>query len=168
MGTAATNLSYTVAGNKDFDPKHDLPFIGSFIGTKSNVDAREFSKVEDKIKAMDKRINALKDKPEALERYLDSNPDAYAAVEFYNEQVNGQLREVRAVANQVRANGELTPRERKLQLEEINGISSTIKRQRWQEEAIPHTHSSVGEDPCRFIERSVIRRRLLAHLGISD
>jgi len=129
MGTAATNLSYTVAGNKDFDPKHDLPFIGSFIGTKSNVDAREFSKVEDKIKAMDKRINALKDKPEALERYLDSNPDAYAAVEFYNEQVNGQLREVRAVANQVRANGELTPRERKLQLEEINGISSTIKRQ---------------------------------------
>jgi hypothetical protein len=129
MGTAATNLSYTVAGNKDFDPKHDLPFIGSFIGTKSNIDAREFSKVEDQIKAIDKRINSLKDKPEMLDRYLEANPNAYAAVEFYNAQVNGQLRQVRAVANQVRANGELTPRERKLQLEEINGISSTIKRQ---------------------------------------
>jgi len=129
MGTAATNLSYTVAGNKDFDPKHDLPFIGSFIGTKSNVDAREFSKVEDQIKAMDKRINSLKDKPEMLERYLEANPNAYGAVEFYNEQVNGQLREVRAVANQVRANSELTPRERRLQLDEINGISNTIKRQ---------------------------------------
>ena len=129
MATAATNLSYTVTGDKDFDPKNDLPFIGSFIGTKSNVDAREFSKVEDQIKAIDKRINSLKDKPEALERYLEANPNAYGAVEFYNAQVNGQLREVRAVANQVRANGELTPRERKLQLEEINGISSTIKRQ---------------------------------------
>jgi len=129
MGTAATNLSYSVAGNKDFDPKHDLPFVGSFIGTKSNIDAREFSKVEDQIKAIDKRINSLKDKPEMLDRYLEANPNAYAAVEFYNAQVNGQLRQVRAVANQVRANGELTPRERKLQLEEINGISSTIKRQ---------------------------------------
>lgn len=129
MGTAATNLSYSVAGNKDFDPKHDLPFIGSFIGTKSNIDAREFSKVEDQIKAIDKRINSLKDKPEMLDRYLEANPNAYAAVEFYNAQVNGQLRQVRAVANQVRANGELTPRERKLQLEEINGISGTIKRQ---------------------------------------
>ena len=64
-----------------------------------------------------------------LDRYLEANPNAYAAVEFYNAQVNGQLRQVRAVANQVRANGELTPRERKLQLEEINGISGTIKRQ---------------------------------------
>ena len=129
MATAATNLSYTVTGDKDFDPKHDLPFIGSFIGTKSNIDAREFSKVEGQIKAIDKRINSLKDKPEMLDRYLEANPNAYAAVEFYNAQVNGQLRQVRAVANQVRANGELTPRERKLQLEEINGISGTIKRQ---------------------------------------
>jgi hypothetical protein len=129
MGTAATNLGYTVTGNKDFDPKNDLPFIGSFIGTKSNVDAREFSKVEEQIKGIDKRINSLKDKPEALERYLEANPNAYGAVEFYNQQVNGQLREIRAVANQVRANGELTPRERKLQLEEINGMSNMLKRQ---------------------------------------
>lgn len=129
MGTAVTNLGLSVAGQKDFDPKNDMPFIGSFIGTKSNVDAREFSKVEEQIKAFDKRINALKDKPEALNRFLDNNADAYSAVQFYNHQVNGQLRQLRAVANQIRANDELTPRERKLQLEEINGMSNIVKRQ---------------------------------------
>jgi len=129
MATAVTNLGLTVAGQKGFDPKNDIPLIGSFIGTKSNIDAREFSKVEEQIKAFDKRINSLKDKPELLNNYLESHQDEYAAVQFYNHQVNGQLRQLRAIANQIRANDELTPRERKLQLEEINGMSNIVKRQ---------------------------------------
>jgi len=129
MATAVTNLGLTVAGQKGFDPKNDIPFIGSFIGTKSNIDAREFSKVEEQIKGFDKRINALKDKPELLSSYLDSHQDEYAAVQFYNNQVNGQLRQLRTIANQIRANDDLTPRERKLQLEEINGMSNIVKRQ---------------------------------------
>lgn len=131
MATAVTNLGLTVAGQKGFDPKNDIPLIGSFIGTKSNIDAREFSKVEEQIKAFDKRINSLKDKPDLLNNFLQSE-DAqkqYAAVQFYNNQVNGQLRQLRTVANQIRANDELTPRERKLQLEEINGMSNIVKRQ---------------------------------------
>jgi hypothetical protein len=129
MATAATNLGLTVTGQKGFDPKNDMPLIGSFIGTKSNVDAREFSKVEEQVKAFDKRINALKDKPELLDSYLKTHENEYAAVQFYNDSVNGQLRQLRAAANQIRASDELTPRERKLQLEEINGISNIVKRQ---------------------------------------
>ena len=129
MATAVTNLGLTVAGQKGFDPKNDIPLIGSFIGTKSNIDAREFSKVEEQVKAFDKRINALKDKPELLDSYLKTHENEYAAVQFYNDSVNGQLRQLRAAANQIRANDELTPRERKLQLEEINGMSNIVKRQ---------------------------------------
>jgi hypothetical protein len=129
MGTAATNLAFTVTGSKDFDPKHDLPFIGSFIGTKSNVDAREFSKVEGQVKELSKRINSLQDKPEILDRFLEGNENLYDAVKFYDQQVNGQLKKVREVANQIRADREMTPRERRLELDEINGIANTIKRQ---------------------------------------
>lgn len=129
MGTAATNLAFTVTGSKDFDPKHDLPFIGSFIGTKSNVDAREFSKVEGQVKELSKRINSLQDKPEILDRFLEGNENLYDAVKFYDQQVNGQLKKVREVANQIRADRDMTPRERRLELDEINGIANTIKRQ---------------------------------------
>ena len=129
--TAAFDMGMNVTGQKDFDIKNDMPFVGSFMGTKSNVDAREFSKVEEKIKGFDKRINSLKDKPELLNNFLQSE-DAqkqFAAVQFYNNQVNGGLRQLRTVANQIRANDSLTPRERKNQLEEIVNMQNIVKRQ---------------------------------------
>jgi len=129
--TAAFDMGMNVTGQKDFDAKNDMPFLGSFMGTKSNVDAREFSKVEEKVKAFDKRINSLKDKPELLSSFLQSE-DAqkqFAAVQFYNQQVNGQLRQLRTVANQIRANDAFSPRERKTQLEEIVNMQNIVKRQ---------------------------------------
>ena len=53
----------------------------------------------------------------------------YAAVQFYNNQVNGQLKTLREVANKVRVNESLTPRERKNQVEEIVNMENIIKRQ---------------------------------------
>jgi hypothetical protein len=129
--TAAFDVGYTLTGQKDFDLKYDLPLLGSFIGTKSNVDAREFNKVETQVKAFDKRINSLKDKPELLDRFMQSE-DAqkqFAAVQFYNHQVNGQLRQLRASANQVRADNKLNPRERKVQLDEIIKMENIVKSQ---------------------------------------
>jgi hypothetical protein len=129
--TATFDIGLSATGQKDFDVKTDMPFLGSFMGTKSNVDAREFSKVEEKVKSFDKRINSLKDKPELLSSFLQSE-DAqkqFAAVQFYNNQVNGQLRQLRTVANQIRANDEFSPRERKTQLEEIINMQNIVKRQ---------------------------------------
>ena len=129
--TATFDMGMNITGQKDFDAKNDLPFIGSFLGTKSNVDAREFSKVEERIKGFDKRINALKDKPELLSNYLQSedNQKQYAAVQFYNNQVNGQLKLLRELANKVRVNESLTARERKNQVEEIVNMQNIVKRQ---------------------------------------
>jgi hypothetical protein len=129
--TASFDIGLSITGQKDFDAKTDMPFLGSYMGTKSNIDSREFSKVEAKVKAFDKRINSLKDKPELLNNFLQSE-DAqkqYAAVQFYNSQVNGQLRQLRTVANQIRANDEFSPRERKTQLEEIIKMQNIVKRQ---------------------------------------
>ena len=127
MASSATNVGLTVAGAKEFDPKNDMAFLSSFIGSKSNIDAREFSSIEKQVKEMEKRINALKDRPEQLQKFMDANPTAYPAVQFYNSQVNGSLRQIRSAANQVRANKDLTIMERKEQLKQLNDMSNLVK-----------------------------------------
>jgi len=76
---------------------------------------------------MEQRINSLKDSPEQLEKFMEDNPNAYSAVQFYNMQVNGTLRNIRTMANQVRANKDLTIMERKEQLKQLNDMSSLVK-----------------------------------------
>jgi hypothetical protein len=127
MASSATNVGLTVAGAKEFDPKNDMVFLSSFIGSKSNIDAREFSSIEKQVKKMEQRINSLRDRPEQLEKFMEDNPNAYSAVQFYNMQVNGTLRNIRTMANQVRANKDLTIMERKEQLKQLNDMSSLVK-----------------------------------------
>ena len=124
----ATNLAMTATGYKEPDIRNDVALLASFFGSKSNVDAREFSKVEKDILDMSKRINALKNQPEALERYLRDHATDYALVQFYNQAVNGTLRQLREAANVIRANPELTPKERKAQVDEIVKLQNYVKR----------------------------------------
>jgi hypothetical protein len=78
---------------------------------------------------MDKRINSLKDKPEMLSRYMESNPMDYYMVQYYNQQVNGSLKQLRTVAGQIRSSVDLSIRDRKLQTEQINQMENVVKRQ---------------------------------------
>ena len=96
--TGVTNLGLAVTGQKEVDLKNDTLFLNSFFGTKSNVDAREFSQVENKIKAMEKRVNAVKDKPDLFASYMQDNPTDLYLVDFYNKQVNGSLRQLRSLS----------------------------------------------------------------------
>jgi hypothetical protein len=127
--TGVTNLGLTVTGQKDFDLKNDTIFLSSFIGTKSNVDAREFSQAENRIKQIDKRINAVKDKPEILERYMKDSPTDFYLVDFYNKQVNGSLRQLRSAANKIRVDSNLSIKERKQQLDDVIKMENMVKRQ---------------------------------------
>ena len=126
--TGVANTAMSAAGYKEADLRNDVPVLASFFAGKSNVDAREFSKVEKQIQQMDKRINALKDKPEMLEKYLNEHSQDYALVQFYNQAVNGSLKQLRQVANQIRANPDLSPKERKSELDEIIKLQNAVKR----------------------------------------
>jgi hypothetical protein len=126
--TNAGNLAMTATGYKDADIRNDVAVLASFFGTKSNVDAREFSKVEKDILAMDQRIKALKNRPEMLQEYLQDHAQDYALVQFYNQAVNGTLRQLRAHANVIRANPELSMKDRKNQLDEIVKLQNHVKR----------------------------------------
>ena len=126
--TGVSNLGLTLTGKKDFDLKNDTLFLSSFIGSKSNVDAREFSKAETRIKAMEKRINSLKDKPEMFREYIQENPSDYFLVQYYNSTVNGQIRNLRAMANKVRTDKDISLRDRKEKLDEIVKLQNMAKR----------------------------------------
>ena len=124
------NVGLTLSGDKEFDLKQDSLLAASFVGTKSNVDAREFSKAENQIKEIAKRLNALEStSPERYAEYIAKNPENYALVEYYNSQVNGTLRDLRAMANMIRASSDLTPKERKVQIDMIVNLQNMVKRQ---------------------------------------
>ena len=126
--TGVSNLGLTLTGKKDFDLKNDTLFLSSFIGSKSNVDAREFSKAETRIKSMEKRINSLKDKPEMFRQYIEDNPTDYFLVQYYNSTVNGPIRDLRATANKIRTDKDMNLRERKEKLDEVIKLQNMVKR----------------------------------------
>ena len=126
--TGVSNLGLTLMGKKESDMRNDIPFFSSFLGSKSNLDAREFSNAENRIKEMDKRINALKDKPEMFREYIDSHAKDYYLVQYYNSAVNGSLRDLRAVANKIRTDKDMPILERKQRLDEIIKLQNMTKR----------------------------------------
>jgi hypothetical protein len=126
--TGVSNLGLSAFGMKEIDVKNDMPFLSSFIGSKSNVDAREYSKAEERIKTMEKRINSLRDKPEMFRKYMEDNAEEYQLVQYYNTANNGALRNFRAIANQYRADPNLSIKERKEKVEEMVKLQNMVKR----------------------------------------
>jgi len=124
----AYNLGLVAAGDKSFNPKTDTILFDSFFGAKSNFDARAFSSVEKQIKEIDKRIKTLETDPDKYIRYVGENPNAVAAVDFYNKAVNQDLKTLRSEANRIRGDRTYTPKERKEMLDNITQMSNLVKR----------------------------------------
>jgi hypothetical protein len=122
------NLALVTAGAKEFNPKTDTILFDSFFGAKSNFDARQFSNVEKQVKNVEKRLKTLEADPIRYAEFVTDNPNYPAAVDFYNKAVNQDLKELRAYANQIRAQRDLTPKERKTQLDNITQMTNLVKR----------------------------------------
>jgi hypothetical protein len=114
-------------GNKSFDAKKDLPLLGSFIGAKSNFDSREFTKVENQIKEIERVLNMFKEDPLQYARYINNNPFAEVLVEQYNSNINGNLKQIRADLNTFRKM-KLPQKERKEIIDALTLQSNIIKR----------------------------------------
>ena len=117
-----------VKGEKDFNPKTDLPLFGSFFGAKSNVDSREFSAVERKIADMERKINMFsKADPMAAIRYDMKHPFDRMLVYSYNQQLNSQLNPLREQAKKIRLM-DLPPNTRDSMLKIVNFQQNLVKR----------------------------------------
>ena len=116
-------------GRKDFNLKTDVPLFGSFFGTRSSVDAREFARVEKEIKHIEKTLNSFKLDPVKYAEYTTKYPMEEAAVDTYNKMLNQQLNPLRAEAKAIRLNQDFTPVTRKLLLQTNKYQADLVKRQ---------------------------------------
>lgn len=133
-------MFFTLFGQKEFDPKRDLIFMDSFFGRKSSVDAREFAQVEKRIQEKEQRLRTVKDRPELMQRYLESNPNDPALVYIYNKLKNQQLKRVREEMNKVKAS-DLSPKERQERLRDLERIRDMTMR------SIIDTFEQYGLEP---------------------
>lgn len=102
LGEMAYNWVDLSKGEKRFNPKTDLALLGSFFGAKSNVDAREFTKVQEKIKDLDVRLKTLnKTNRSTAAEFKAENPGVESAISVYNQQV-ARLDKIRKRANEIR------------------------------------------------------------------
>lgn len=129
VASGLAGLNMVLGQQKDFDPKTDTLLLSSFVGRPGNIDAREFTAVENKLKEMKSRLQQYEGNPVQLTRYLKRYPDAPHLVDVYNKVLGGDLKTIRADANAIRADKSLTPRERKNLIELTNFASNIVKRQ---------------------------------------
>jgi hypothetical protein len=111
-------IGLTVSGQKDFDPKRDLIILESFLSNKSNVDSRQYGKVEEEVLEKQKIINMFKQSnPEKYVDYIMEHPYDEAMIESFNKMAGGDLKKLREAANAIRRMPGLTPKDRKDMLE---------------------------------------------------
>jgi hypothetical protein len=102
IGEMSYNWIDLSKGEKAFNPKTDLALLGSFFGAKSNVDAREFTSVQEKIKDLDTRLKTLnKTNRATAAEFRAENPGVESAINVYNQQV-ARLDKIRKRANEIR------------------------------------------------------------------
>ena len=121
-------IGMTVAGQKQFNPKTDTMVLDSFFGAPSNVDAREFSKVENQIKEKERKLNMFKSDPMRYAEYVAANPFDETIVQIYNQSVGAGLNKLREQSNMYRKMPDLSPKDRKELVDMIKAQENLYKR----------------------------------------
>jgi hypothetical protein len=116
-------------GRKEFNPKTDVPLFGSFFGSKSNVDSRDFSKVEQQVQDMERKIKMFDSNPEMAGQYDAKHPMNRMIVDYYNDGVQNELKDLRSQAKQIRLEQGYSPKERSEILKVITYQQNLVKYQ---------------------------------------
>jgi len=133
IGEITYNWANLDKGEREFTPKYDLPLFGSFFGAKTNVDSRQYGKVEKKIKEIDQRLFSMeKDDPVQHALYVAKNPLYTSVVEAYQSK-QGELNALRQKATEIRTAKYLSPKDRDQILKTITLEQNMLKYQMVQE-----------------------------------
>lgn len=132
VATSAYDLRLFASGEREFRNVDDLdkvvPFIDSFIGTKSNYDAKQYAKVEEQVKDKQRLLNTLKFRPEEYGKYVEKNPLDEEIVKFYERAIQGDLKKLREQANFIRNTSELSTQQKRDLLKENTRMQNLAKR----------------------------------------
>jgi hypothetical protein len=133
MSSAAYDMvGGRVRQDRDFDPKQDLPFVGSFVSNKLNTAARDYYDASDKLKAFQRGYNAAINSPdeEVRNRFLAEFPSSPAIVAIFKSQDQG-LKKLQEPINVINAFAK-TPKERKAAAEDIQRAKKAYMAQSTQ------------------------------------
>ena len=129
LGEIGYNWANLDKGEREFNPKNDVPLFGSFFGAKTNVDSREYGRAEEKIKEIDKRLNSMeKDDPVQHALYVAKYPLYPSIVDTYQSK-QGELNELRRKATEIRNLKGLIPKDRDQILKIITLEQNMLKHQ---------------------------------------
>jgi len=141
-----TGASLIAQGKKEFDTtkdsfRKDVPFIGSFIGAKANVDSREFGSVEKQIKDIKDDLDMFKSNPKEYAEYIERNPMAPAIVDVYDKAKGKYLDKLNHTKNIYERSPDLSPIERQQLVKPIDEAINNIKY------TLVNTFESYGVKP---------------------
>ena len=123
---AETLANMYITDTKQSIPK-DYPLIGSFFGTESSIDAREFGKMEEQIKEKRGLLKMYESNPEQYVKYTEANPMDVFIVDLYDKTTGKDLNDLYHTAKEYRKMKELTPREREALIKPITATINVIK-----------------------------------------
>jgi len=96
------NMGLWLSGKKDFNAHTDTMLFDSFFGTRSNIDARQWSKIEKDLEDRAANIKMFKSDPAQYYEYLAKNPFDAMLTKMYDGDANKQLKNLREEANKWR------------------------------------------------------------------
>jgi hypothetical protein len=132
VATSTYDLRLFATGDREFRSVDDLDKIlvplDSFIGTRSNYDARQYEKVKEKIEDKQRRLNSLKFRSQEYLDYIEKNPYDLEMVDFYNKAINGELKTLQQDAKYIRMADDLSTQTRRDLLKENTRMQNMAKR----------------------------------------
>ena len=91
-----------------------------------NIDAQQFSNIENKIKHIEGIMKEFATNPEMEAKYAEKHPLHDSVVKYYNKEL-APLNELRKEANEYRLNQYLTPKERS-ELLKLNTMQANVMK----------------------------------------
>jgi hypothetical protein len=132
VATSTYDLRLFASGDREFRSVDDLdrvvPFIDSFIGTRSNYDARQYADVERQVQKKMQILNSLKFRPDEYTRHVEKNPADEEMVKFYERAIRTDLAKLREDANFIRNTSELSTQQKRDLLKENTRMQNLAKR----------------------------------------
>jgi len=126
---AVTGTAQTLAGQKDFDLKTDLPVFGSLLGHAADADARQYNDTSNEIQNIKTRLSTLMNtnNQAAYSKFVAEHPSAPMLVKQYDLLTN-RMNKYNRMLNDVRAS-DMTPKERKQRVDDLRSMRSLYMKQ---------------------------------------
>ena len=116
-------------GRKEFNPKTDIPLLGSFFGARSSLEGREYAALMKEMDDVRTRVRTFELKPEQEVRYESKYPTHSLALSIYDSMTQGTLKDLQAEATQIRVDPNLEPKDRTYLLRQNRIMQSLEKRE---------------------------------------